>query len=88
MMTEDSDIQFAKGLAQAHKRRTAMVDQAIILFEEATSPEQRAAAARLLIGTSEQADVEVNQHMATVTGRIQAERRGLVALAGAMKANR
>lgn len=80
MKTEDTDIQFAKGLAQAHKRRQGMLDPAIDLFQEATIPEQRAAAARLLIGMTEQADVDFVEHMTKVMSRIQADRRSLAAV--------
>lgn len=88
MRTEDTDIQFAKGLAQAHKHRQGMIEPAICLFEEADAPEQRAATARLLIGVTEQADVDFVEHMAKVTARIQADRRALAALGAGLGVDR
>lgn len=82
MKTEDTDIQWAKGLLQAHKRRQATIDHALTMFEEADAPEQRAKAARYLIGVTEHADVEFIEHMAKVSARITNERRALAALGG------
>ena len=86
MKTEDTDIQCAKGLAQAHKRREGMIRPAIDLFENAHSPEERAECARYLIGVTEQAEIDFVEHMAKVASRIKGERQALVALGKELRA--
>lgn len=81
MRSQSQTIEYAQGLVRALKARDATIAETVHLFEEAHSPEARAAAGELLIQISEQAEIDFNSAMARAADRVAAS-AGVLAAAG------